>query len=157
MKEKNSAEAKLAHAVVLNVKLHEQANYYKDKLETLLKKHEDLKRKSTKELSAMKTKHNEEFLKMKTELDEARRVNAEFCQAVEPILDNLHVATVGTNTSSFETVVELLQSAPSRLKKIILKSASVACGQTLAVIIPEEIWVQNSQTQGKIEDNRVTL
>uniref|UniRef100_A0A0D9XY13 Uncharacterized protein n=1 Tax=Leersia perrieri TaxID=77586 RepID=A0A0D9XY13_9ORYZ len=82
----------------------------------------------------MKVKHNEEFLKMKTELEEARKVNAEFCQAAEPILDNLHAATAGTNTSSFETVVELLQSAPSRLKKIILESASVACGQTLAVI-----------------------
>ena len=87
----------MAHAVVLNVKSHEQANYYKDKLETLLKKHEgksfyldnstqflftnlislaihyiELKKKSAKELSAMKVKHNEEFLKMKTELEEAR-------------------------------------------------------------------------------------
>uniref|UniRef100_A0A0D9XIM1 Uncharacterized protein n=1 Tax=Leersia perrieri TaxID=77586 RepID=A0A0D9XIM1_9ORYZ len=83
------------------VKSHEQANYCKDKLETLLKKHEELKRKSAKELSAMKTKHNEELLKMKTDLDEARKVNAEFCQAAEPILDNLHAATAGTNTSSF--------------------------------------------------------
>uniref|UniRef100_A0A0D9VF52 Uncharacterized protein n=1 Tax=Leersia perrieri TaxID=77586 RepID=A0A0D9VF52_9ORYZ len=134
IEEKKSAEEKLPHAVVLNVKSHEQANYYKDKLETLLKKHEELKAKSAKELSAMKTKHNEEFLKMKTELDRARKVNTEFCQAAEPILDNLHAATAGTNTSSFETVIDLLQSAPSRLKKIILESASVACGQTLAVI-----------------------
>uniref|UniRef100_A0A0D9X728 Uncharacterized protein n=1 Tax=Leersia perrieri TaxID=77586 RepID=A0A0D9X728_9ORYZ len=134
IKEKNSAEAKLAHAVVLKVKSHEQANYYKDKLETLLKKHEELKKKSAKELSAMKAKHNEEFLKMKTELEEARKVNAEFCQAAQPILDNLHAVTAGMNTSSFETIIELLQSAPSRLKKIILDSASVAYGQTLAVI-----------------------
>uniref|UniRef100_A0A0D9X5B7 Uncharacterized protein n=1 Tax=Leersia perrieri TaxID=77586 RepID=A0A0D9X5B7_9ORYZ len=98
IKEKDSAEARLAHAVVLNVKSHEQANYYKDKLETLLKKHEELKRKSAKELSAMKVKHNEEFLKMKTELEEARKLNAEFCQAAEPILDNLHAASAGTNT-----------------------------------------------------------
>uniref|UniRef100_A0A0D9WXP9 Uncharacterized protein n=1 Tax=Leersia perrieri TaxID=77586 RepID=A0A0D9WXP9_9ORYZ len=52
----------------------------------------------------MKTKHNEEFLKMKTELDEARKVNAVFCQAAEPILDNLHAATAEINTSSFETL-----------------------------------------------------
>uniref|UniRef100_A0A0D9X730 Uncharacterized protein n=1 Tax=Leersia perrieri TaxID=77586 RepID=A0A0D9X730_9ORYZ len=134
IKEKDSAERKLAHAVVLNVKSHEKAKHYKDKLETFVKKHEELKRSAAKELSAMKAKHNEEFLKMKTELEEARRINAEFCQAAEPILDNLHVATAGTNISSFQTVIELLQSAPSRLMNIILESASVACSQTLAVI-----------------------
>uniref|UniRef100_A0A0D9WK75 Uncharacterized protein n=1 Tax=Leersia perrieri TaxID=77586 RepID=A0A0D9WK75_9ORYZ len=114
--------------MILNVKSHEQANHYKDKLETLLKKHEDLKRTAVKELGAMKTKHSEEFLKMKAELEEARKINAEFCQAAEPILNNLHAATTGANTSSFETMVELLQSAPSRLKKIILESANIACG-----------------------------
>uniref|UniRef100_A0A0D9WY00 Uncharacterized protein n=1 Tax=Leersia perrieri TaxID=77586 RepID=A0A0D9WY00_9ORYZ len=112
--------------VVLNVKSHEQANYYKDKFESLLKKHEELKKKAAKELSATKAKHNEEFLKMKTELEEA--------QAAEPILDNLHAATAESNTSSLQSVIEHLQSAPARLKKIILESASVACGQTLAVI-----------------------
>ena len=40
IKAKDSAETRLAHAINLNVKSHEQANYYKDKLETLSKKHE---------------------------------------------------------------------------------------------------------------------
>uniref|UniRef100_A0A0D9WI13 Uncharacterized protein n=1 Tax=Leersia perrieri TaxID=77586 RepID=A0A0D9WI13_9ORYZ len=100
----------------------------------LQKKFEDLKKSAAKELSAMKTKHNDDFLKLKAELEEARRINAEFCNAAEPILDNLHSPTVGSNISSFQTVIELLQSAPSKLKSIILESASVACGQALAVI-----------------------
>uniref|UniRef100_A0A0D9XY17 Uncharacterized protein n=1 Tax=Leersia perrieri TaxID=77586 RepID=A0A0D9XY17_9ORYZ len=134
IKAKDSAEKKLAHAITLNVKSHEQANYYKDKLETLSKKHEDLKKKAANELSAMKTKYNDEFMKMKAELEEARRTNAELCQAAEPILDNLHAATAESNTSSLQSVIEHLQSALARLKKIILESVSVACGQTLAVI-----------------------
>uniref|UniRef100_A0A0D9WDW9 Uncharacterized protein n=1 Tax=Leersia perrieri TaxID=77586 RepID=A0A0D9WDW9_9ORYZ len=133
-KAKDSAEKKLTHAIALNVKSHEQANYYKDKSETLSKRHEDLKKKAANELSAMKIKHNEEFMKMKAELEKARRMNAELCQAAEPILDNLHTATAESNTSSLQSVIEHLQSAPARLKKIILESASVACGQTLAVI-----------------------
>uniref|UniRef100_A0A0D9WQM8 Uncharacterized protein n=1 Tax=Leersia perrieri TaxID=77586 RepID=A0A0D9WQM8_9ORYZ len=40
IKEKDSTEKKLAHAITLNVKSHELANYNKDKLETLSKKHE---------------------------------------------------------------------------------------------------------------------
>uniref|UniRef100_A0A0D9XRL6 Uncharacterized protein n=1 Tax=Leersia perrieri TaxID=77586 RepID=A0A0D9XRL6_9ORYZ len=103
IKAKDSAEKKLAHAITLNVKSNEQANYYKDKLETLSKKHEDLKKKAANELSAMKAKHNEEFMKMKAELEEARRVNAEFCQAAEPILDNLHATTAESNTSSLQS------------------------------------------------------
>uniref|UniRef100_A0A0D9W328 Uncharacterized protein n=1 Tax=Leersia perrieri TaxID=77586 RepID=A0A0D9W328_9ORYZ len=134
IKAKDSVEKKLAHAITLNVKSHEQANYYKDKLETLSKKQEDLKKKAANELSAMKTKHNDEFMKMKAELEEARRINDELCQAAEPILDILHAATAESNTSSLQSVIEHLQSAPTRLKKIILESASVACGQTLAVI-----------------------
>uniref|UniRef100_A0A0D9XRN7 Uncharacterized protein n=1 Tax=Leersia perrieri TaxID=77586 RepID=A0A0D9XRN7_9ORYZ len=93
VKEKDSAEKKLAHAVNLNVKSHEQANYYKTKLEALSKKHEDLMKKAANELSAMKTKHNEKFMKLKAELEEARRMNAELCQATEPILDTLHTTT----------------------------------------------------------------
>uniref|UniRef100_A0A0D9X729 Uncharacterized protein n=1 Tax=Leersia perrieri TaxID=77586 RepID=A0A0D9X729_9ORYZ len=134
IKAKDSPEKKLTHAIALNVKSHEQANYYKDKLETLSKKHEDLKKKAANELSAMKTKHNKEFMKMKAELEEARRMNAELCQAAEPILDNLHAANAESNTSSLQSVIEHLLLAPARLKKIILESASVACGQTLVVI-----------------------
>uniref|UniRef100_A0A0D9XZ18 Uncharacterized protein n=1 Tax=Leersia perrieri TaxID=77586 RepID=A0A0D9XZ18_9ORYZ len=133
-RQKDSAEKKLAHAITLNVKSHEQANYYKDKLDTLSKKHEDLKKKAANELSAMKIKYNDEFMKMKAGLEEARRINAELCQAAEPILDILHAATAESNTSSLQSVIEHLQAAPRRLKKIILESASVACGQTLAVI-----------------------
>uniref|UniRef100_A0A0D9XC96 Uncharacterized protein n=1 Tax=Leersia perrieri TaxID=77586 RepID=A0A0D9XC96_9ORYZ len=99
-KAKDSAENKLAHSITLNVKSHEQANYYKDKLDTLSKKHEDLKKKAANELSAMKAKHNVEFMKMKAELEEARGMNAELYQATEPILDNLHAATAKSNTSS---------------------------------------------------------
>uniref|UniRef100_A0A0D9XH60 Uncharacterized protein n=1 Tax=Leersia perrieri TaxID=77586 RepID=A0A0D9XH60_9ORYZ len=116
-KAKDSTEKKLAHSITLNVKSHEQANYYKDKLETLSKKHEDLKKKAANELSTMKAKHNEVFMKIKAELEEARRMNAELCQAAEPILDNLHAATAESNTSSLQSVVERLQSAPSKLKK----------------------------------------
>uniref|UniRef100_A0A0D9XBX1 Uncharacterized protein n=1 Tax=Leersia perrieri TaxID=77586 RepID=A0A0D9XBX1_9ORYZ len=126
IKANDSAEKKLAHAITLNVKSHEQANYYKDKLETLSKKHEDLKKKAAYELSAMRTKHNDEFMKMKAGLEEARRMNAKLYQAAEPILDILHAATAESNTSSLQSVIEHLQSAPARLKKIILESASVA-------------------------------
>uniref|UniRef100_A0A0D9XI16 Uncharacterized protein n=1 Tax=Leersia perrieri TaxID=77586 RepID=A0A0D9XI16_9ORYZ len=105
IKAKDSAKKKLAHAITLNVKYLEQANYYKDKLETLSKKHEE---KAANELSAMKTKHNDEFMKMKAELEEARRMNAELCQAAEPILDNLHAATAESNTSSLQSMIEHL-------------------------------------------------
>uniref|UniRef100_A0A0D9VVQ0 Uncharacterized protein n=1 Tax=Leersia perrieri TaxID=77586 RepID=A0A0D9VVQ0_9ORYZ len=134
IKAKDSAEKRLAHTITLNVKSHEQANYYKDKLETLSKEHEDLKKNAAHELSAMKTKHNDELMKMKAELEEARKMNAELCQAAEPILDILHAATTESNTSSLQSMIEHLQSAPARLKKIIVESVSVACGQTLSVI-----------------------
>uniref|UniRef100_A0A0D9WQT5 Uncharacterized protein n=1 Tax=Leersia perrieri TaxID=77586 RepID=A0A0D9WQT5_9ORYZ len=111
IKAKDSTKKKLAHAITLNVKSHEQANYYKDKLETLSKKHED-----------------------EGQDGGSQGMNAELCQAAEPILNNIHAATAESNTSSLQSVIEHLQSAPTRLKKIILESASVACGQTLAVI-----------------------
>uniref|UniRef100_A0A0D9WY01 Uncharacterized protein n=1 Tax=Leersia perrieri TaxID=77586 RepID=A0A0D9WY01_9ORYZ len=81
----------------------------------------------------------ESYRKLKSEsLEEIQSAHKKYVDLQkkfeEPILDALNSATIGSNTSSFQMVVQLLQSAPSRLKNIILETASVACVQTLAMI-----------------------
>uniref|UniRef100_A0A0D9X603 Uncharacterized protein n=1 Tax=Leersia perrieri TaxID=77586 RepID=A0A0D9X603_9ORYZ len=100
-KEKDLAEKKLAHDVALSVKSDEKAKKYKDKLKTLMDKHEELRTSNAKEISSMKMKLNNDLYKMKAELDEARRTSAELCEDAEPILDTLYTATAGSNASSF--------------------------------------------------------
>uniref|UniRef100_A0A0D9W3A2 Uncharacterized protein n=1 Tax=Leersia perrieri TaxID=77586 RepID=A0A0D9W3A2_9ORYZ len=111
-----------------------QAKKYKDKLKTLMQKHEELRTSNAKETSSMKMKHNNDLDKMKAKLDEARRISAEFCEDAEPILDTLYSATAESNGSSLQVVSELLQPAPTKFKEIILESVGVACSQTLAIL-----------------------
>ena len=93
------------------------------------------KKSSAKVISGLKMRLEEEINTLKTGLNEAREVNAQFCSVAEPILDILNPASKGTNISSFQQVVELVQSAPSRFKASVIEYATVACSQALSILI----------------------
>ena len=55
-------------------------------------------------------------------------------EGVELLLDELYPSSVGSNNESQDRVLELLQSAPKKLKDLIFESANTVCRQALAMI-----------------------
>uniref|UniRef100_A0A0D9VEN3 Uncharacterized protein n=1 Tax=Leersia perrieri TaxID=77586 RepID=A0A0D9VEN3_9ORYZ len=82
----------------------------------LAKEHEVLKESSAREVAALKARL------------------AEVEENIEPLLDELYPASAGSNVENPENVLDLLQSAPDKLKDIILDSASIACGTAFAML-----------------------
>ena len=77
--------------------------------------------------AALKASSIQEVTTLRSQLNKIR-------EGVELLLDELYPSSVGSNNESQDRVLELLQSAPKKLKDLIFESANTVCRQALAMI-----------------------